>query len=130
MLGYTQSNNDIYIFFEENEIEKLEQKKIQGTYFNFNNLEIIGLLEVSIDNKISDRMITSVNKNDSGFITWLHLKMKTSEYYSLKEQKSRELHEGFRHICLRDSSNLDNLNMNDRFNFRQLKYYESKINKN
>ncbi len=122
MLGYTQPNNDVYIFFEKDEIEKLERKKIKGTYFNLKDPSVTGLLEVSIDDMINDRMKTLGHKNDDGFMIWLHLQMRTGEYQTLKERRSFGLHEGFRHICLRDANNLD---FSDQMNYRQLKHWES-----
>ena len=127
MLGYTQPNNDVYIFFENDEIERLKREKIQGTYFNLKDPSVTGVLEVSINDAIGDRMETLGDKNDDGFMTWLCLQMKTREYELFIERGSRELHEGFRHICLKDANNLDvsNLGVSDKINYRQLKYWES-----
>lgn len=30
MLGYTQTNNDLYLFFENNEIKRLQNERIKG----------------------------------------------------------------------------------------------------
>ena len=125
MLGYTQSNNDVYIFFENDEIERLEREKIQGTYFNLKDPTKTGLLEASVNDEISDRMKTSANQDENGFWTWLLLEMRSRDYEILSERRSFELHEGFRHICLRDASHLDTLNFSDQTNYRQLKYWGS-----
>ncbi len=122
MLGYTQPNNDVYIFFENGEIERLERGKIQGIYFNLKNHSKLGLLEASINDEIHDRMKTSRNIDEEGFVTWLLLEMRLVEYQTFRERRSFELHEGFRHICLR---NADSLNFSDQMNYRQLKYWES-----
>ena len=34
MLGYTQENNDIFVFFESGELLRLGEGKIQGNYIN------------------------------------------------------------------------------------------------
>ena len=64
MLGYTQQNNDVYIFFETDEIERLEKETVQGTYFNLRDTSVTGLLEASIDNSINEIKI-SAHKNDT-----------------------------------------------------------------
>ncbi len=120
MLGYTQPNNDVYIFFENNEIERLETEKIQGTYFNLRDPSITCLLEASIDDSINDIIKTLGHKNNDGFMTWLHLQMRTREYHIFRERRSFELHEGFRHICLKDANDLD---FSNNLNYEQLKYY-------
>ncbi len=125
MLGYTQPNNDVYIFFENDDIERLERGKIQGTYFNLKDPSKTGLLEASINDEISDRMKTSANRDENGFWTWLLLEMRTREYEILIERRGRELHEGYRHICLIDASQVDAMNFSDQTNYRQLKYWES-----
>jgi len=125
MLGYTQPNNDVYIFFENDEIQRLAREKIQGIYFNLRDPSKTGLLEASINDEISDRMKTSARKNDEGFMEWLLLEMRSHEYDLLIERGGRELHEGYRHICLLDASKLDDLNFGDRTNYRQLKHWES-----
>lgn len=125
MLGYTQPNNDVYVFFEHDEIGKLEQGKIQGTYFNLADPSKTGLLEACVSDDISDLMQTSANRDEQGFWTWLLLEIRSREYHTLREKRTYELHEGFRHICLRDASQPENLNFSDRTNYRQLKYWES-----
>ena len=124
MLGYTQPDNDVYIFFENYEIKKLEREKIQGTYFNLKNPAKIGLLEASINNEIYDRIKTSINKNEEKFITNLLLEMRTIEYKIIQEKGLLKLHEGFRHVYLINSNNLD---FSDKINYRQLKYWESQF---
>ena len=125
MLGYTQPNNDIYIFFEDNEIQRLSKERIQGIYFNLKDPSKTGLLEVSINDEISERMKTSARKNEAGFIEWLLLEMRSYEYDFLIERGGRELHEGYRHICLKDASKPDTLNSGDKMNYQQLKHWES-----
>ncbi|MBT7903290.1 hypothetical protein HN587_05485 [Candidatus Woesearchaeota archaeon] len=125
MLGYIQPNNDVYIFFENDEIERLGREKIQGTYFNLNDPSKTGLLEAAVNDAIDCLMKTSANRDENGFWNWLFLEMRSREYHSLKERRTSELPEGFRHICLRDASQQDALNFSDQINYRQLKYWES-----
>lgn len=125
MLGYTQSNNDVYIFFEDDELQRLARGKIRGTYFNLEDSSKTGLLEASINDEISDRIKISARKNDKGFVEWLLLEMRSHEYDLLIERGGRELHEGYSHICLRDTSQPDTLNFSDQSNYQQLKHWES-----
>lgn len=123
MLGYTQPiTNDVYIFFENDEIEELERGKIRGTYFNLRDISKTGSLEVSIDDKISEKIDIFVKKDADGFITLFHLMIKTREYSRLKERRTAGSHQGYRHIELLDSNRL---NSTDQPNYRQLKCWES-----
>ena len=122
MLGYTQPNNDLYIFFENDEIERLENRNIRGTHFNLNDLAITGLLVASTDSTIDDRIKTLQYRDHKGCIIRLHLKIRTQEYQRLRERRSFEDHQGFRHICLRDANYLS---FSDNINYMQLKYWES-----
>lgn len=125
MLGETRQNNDVYIFFENDEIERLGHEKIQGTYFNFKDPSKTCPLEASIDEKIGDRIKISGEKNDKGFFTQFHIKLNQREYETLAERRTWGTHEGFRHIELLDANNVENLDFWGRFSYRQLKHYES-----
>lgn len=125
MLGETRQNNDVYIFFEDDEIERLRNEKIQGTYFNFKDPSKTCSLKASIDDEMEDLIKTSGEKDEEGFMTWFHIKMNRRKYETLKEKRTSGIHEGFRHIELLDASNIENLNFGDGFAYRQLKHYES-----
>ncbi|MFA5061496.1 MAG: hypothetical protein WC494_04260 [Candidatus Pacearchaeota archaeon] len=129
MIGYTQPNNDLYIFFEDSESERLRVERIQGIYFNLRDPSRVGLLEASVNDKIRDRIKTSVKRDEEGFCTWLLLEMRLREYETFVERRSFELHEGFRHICLRDTSKQGTLSFLDQLNYRQLKYWKSQHSK-
>ncbi|NOQ55429.1 MAG: hypothetical protein GQ477_01340 [Nanohaloarchaea archaeon] len=129
MLGETRQNNDVYIFFENDEIERLRHEKIQGTYFNFKNPSKTCSLDASIDNEMRDRIKTSGEKNEEGFFTRFHIKINLERYETLVEKRTSGIHEGFRHIELLDASNMDNLDFGDRFGYRQLKHYESQYSR-
>jgi len=125
MLGETRQNNDVYIFFENDEIERLRNEKIQGIYFNFKNSSKTCSLEASVDNKMEDRIKTSGEKDEEGFFTQFHIKLNRREYETLLERRTGGIHEGFRHIELLDAGNIENLDFRDRSSYRQLKNYES-----
>ena len=127
MLGYTQSNNDVYIFFEDDDIERLGREKIQGTYFNIKDPKKIGLLEASVNDEINYLTKTSTDRDESGFWNWFFIEMRLSVYELFKERRSQELHEGYRHICLRDVSQPETLNFFDQINYEQLKQWQSQL---
>jgi hypothetical protein len=124
MLGYTERvSSDVYIFFENDEIERLEKERIRGTYFNLRAHKVAGLLEASVNDKISDKIVAIGKKNNKGLVIKLNLQMKTTEYQRLKERRTAGLHEGFRHIELLDSNCLNSPGL--LLNYQQLKSYES-----
>jgi len=126
MLGYTQPNNDVYIFFEDDEILRLKKEKISGTYFHFKDPTKTCPLEFTINDKIHDKVKTNGKRDDNGFLAWFSLEMRTIEYQQLLERKSLETHDGFRHICLKDASDPDILeHLADQMNYRQLKFWQS-----
>jgi len=125
MLGETRQNNDVYIFFENDEIERLGHEKIQGTYFNFKDPSKTCLLEAFVDDEMGDRIKTSGEKNEEGFFTLFHIKISRERYETLVEKRTSGIHDGFRHVELLDASNVENLNPGDRFSYRQLKHCES-----
>jgi len=128
MLGYRQENNDVYIFFEnDKEIKRLEREQIQGVWFNLSDSSKTGLLEALVNDHIGDRIRTSTRKNEQEIIEWFLIEMRFREYESFIEKGDYELHEGFRHICLRNASQVDRWSSFDQMNYRQLKYWEVKI---
>jgi len=124
MLGETRQNNDVYIFFENDEIERLGHEKIQGTYFNFKDPSKTCSLEASVDDEIEDRIKTSGEKDEEGFMTWIHIKMNKERYETLIGKRTSGIHDGFRHVELLDASNIENLDFGDRFAYKRLKHYE------
>jgi hypothetical protein len=125
MLGETLGGNDVYIFFENDEIERLRDKKIQGIYFNFKDSSKTCSLEASVDDEMRNRIEVSGKNDESGFFNQFHVKLNRWEYETLIERRTGGVHEGFRHIYLLDASNIENLDFGDRFSYRQLKYYQS-----
>ena len=126
MLGYTQPNSDLYVFFEQDEIQRLQSERIQGTYFNLKDTTKTALLEASINNEIDDRIKTSATVDDSGLKSWFHLEFRLREYAQLVETGSLQIHEGFRHICVFDASRIDELNLLNKANYERLASWKSK----
>ena len=122
MLGYTGKDSNVFVFFENDEIERLEKEKLQGLYFNSKYPYLVGQLEAAIDDAINDRIKTSGTKNDEGNFILYRLLMKRREYESFNERRTYGLHEGFRHVNLIDANNLD---FNDKLNYMQLCHYRS-----
>jgi hypothetical protein len=81
MLGETRPNNDVYIFFENDEIERLEHGKIKGTYFNCRDSSKICLLEASIEDEIPGKIETSGKRDEKGFfMNGFHIMISPREY--------------------------------------------------
>jgi len=129
MLAYMASHNDIYFFFENDEIEKLEKDPVKGTYFNRKDLGIMALLKVSVKDKLHNMYIINTKNDEEGFITSMHLLLWSKKYSAFKESQSADIHDGFRHICLRNAANIDGLTVLEQYNYRQLKKYASEIKK-
>ena len=75
-LSYTQKGNNFYIFLESDEVERLGMEGIRGIYFNSRKHSKIGVLEVEISDRISERMLASTEENEEGFVTRLLVEMK------------------------------------------------------
>lgn len=120
MLGYVAPNNDVFIFFENNEIELLAKEKIKGSFVNFENPDLIVPLEVMVDNETNDRIKTDCEKDKEGNFLWYSLKMRQRDYNQFEERRVYGLHEGSRHVNLIDVNKMD---FSDGFNFRQLCHY-------
>lgn len=127
MLGYTQKeDNNVIIYFENDEIERLGKEIIRGTDFPnpLVTASTTALLEASIDDKVHLVEI-DINKDDSNTATLVNLKLRYKEYFQFKEKGKKIFHEGCRHIELYDASDLEKLGLMDQFNYRQLKFYKS-----
>lgn len=121
MLGYSLPNNDIGIFFEGDQIKKMEKKTIKGKYFNYQNLDVVGVLLASVRDDLPERIIISIDRNAESLVSKMHLKMRPNEYHSFRERGSFGVHEGFRHVDLFDANRLEGL---DACSYSQLKLYE------
>ncbi len=122
MIGYTAPSNDLYIFFEGDEIKRLETEKVVGTFVNFDNPSVTGSLDAVVDDSLpmSYQVKTPTEKDDDLNVITMSIQMRGWVYDALKRRRTVEIHEGFRHVCLRDA---DNLEFQDQFNYEQLKEY-------
>ncbi len=123
MLGYVAPNNDVFIFFENNEIGLLAEEKINGFFINFRNPDLIVPLEVMVDNEINDRIKTDCKRDDDGNFLQYSLRVRQRDYNQFKERRVYGLHEGYRHVNLIDINKMDSF---DESNFRQLCHYRDK----
>jgi hypothetical protein len=123
------SHNDMYFFFENDEIERLEKEAVKGIYFNRKDLGITAKLNVTVKDKIHEKALIKVKNNDDGFICEMQLKIWSKNYVEFKEEKKADYHDGFRHIIFRNAANIDGLTVFEQFNYRQLKKYKSEIEK-
>ena len=48
MLGCTFQNNNVYVFFEGDELNRLGEMEIDGRYFNLDHPEIFTTLNVGV----------------------------------------------------------------------------------
>lgn len=123
MIGYTAGNNDIYVFFERDDVVRLGKRMISGTYVNIKEPPVIGVLKVSVEEDLDDITKTSVIKRGED-VKFMHLKIKGRVYRSFVERGFYESHEGFRHVCLRDINKLD---LGDMLNYKQLKMIRDNV---
>ncbi len=123
MLGYTLSNNDVYIFFEDDEIGRLPGGVV-GKYFNLICPHVVGALKASVDDSIPDLITTPTTKDAQGFVTEMSLLMRKNVYEKLVSRGTAGTHEGFRHIELLDANRLS---FHDKMNYQQVKALESQL---
>lgn len=111
MIGYVvPNNNNLYLFFENDEMRFLQDGALTGTFVNFKAPEKQGSLEVMIDDSIDDLIITDLEKDDSEmFITSYTVKMRSSIYHKFLHRNTYGVHEGFRHVNLRNANCLDGI---------------------
>lgn len=125
MISYTKSNNDIRVFFENNECFKLNDEIIKGIHFNINLKYPLktGHSECLIKSGLHELMETKIEKDKAGFVKSLVLEILPRVYDKFLDNGRYESHEGFRHIFL---LNADYLNFEDEYDYMQLKYLERK----
>jgi len=129
MLGYTAAHNDIYFFFENDEIEQLEKGIIKGIYFNRNDLGITAIIKAVVKDVMHNITIIKTKNSDEGYIDLMYLQIWSKKYVELKENNRADIYDGFRQIRIRNAANIENLTFLEQFNFRQLKKYVSEIKK-
>lgn len=101
MLGYTHKNNDLFVFFENDELSRLNKEIIRG--FHINATEEISKLEAAVDNELCKmELIATTTQKET-----ISISIMRRVYDSLIERGKYELHEGYRHINLQDANRLD-----------------------
>jgi hypothetical protein len=110
MLGYSNKGNDIFVYFENDEIKRQSKEKIKGNYINLNYPQEMGLLETIIDDeacrKQMNTIITDTQKKQNGAVISMKLSMMQKVYDKIAKNGIYESHEGFRHIRFMDANNL------------------------
>jgi len=122
MLGYTErSSNNVYVFFEDNEIRELESRTIIGTYFNPKDYSVTCPLEVIVEECLNDLTKIVAEFGEDDFISSFKVLIRRSEYERLLKTKSFEDHKGYCHVFLLDVDNLDPMT---NLNYEQLKNWK------
>lgn len=107
VLGCTTQNNDVYFFFENGDIERLETERLRGNFVNFNKPEVPSSLEARLDEKISGRIKTPSIKDNNGVISRMVLLVKREAYQKLRDNRTFKTREGERDIYLLDTDILE-----------------------
>src|SRR3989344_8838788 len=123
MIGYIAPNNDVFCFFENNEIKELSIGNISEIFVNFENPKFIGKLEVEILDNFRDLIKTEIKKDENKNVIYMKVLMLNRAYERFKERGLYAFHEEYRHINLLDSNNLDFSNQN---NYLQVKHFPQK----
>ena len=116
MLGYTHDNNDIFVFFENDELSRLREEKIQGNHIHASHPDVIGDLETVVDEELCKKkmelIVTTIQKYQNGAISSMIVSIMQRVYDDLIKRGKYQLHEGYRHINFLDA---DRLNFSDKF---------------
>ena len=122
MLGFTESNNDVIVFLEGDEVVELAKIGLQGIFFNRNVPMQPGVLDACIDDKIADLFTTDIEKKDE-LITYMLLHMRSSRYFKLRDRGEAGEHQGWRHVDVIDV----NRSTSHRDQYMQLKHWENQL---
>lgn len=121
MLGYTcEKNNDVFVFLEGKEINRLEKEVIEGTYFNIKEEKCLLRLSIDEDKALMEGATHEYNKNDEGIVRECYVWIQNWTYERLKRNRKLDVHRGFCHIKLFDITKL-----NDFFLKRNYSYLKS-----
>ena len=105
MIGYTAPSNDVYIFFEGDDLTNLGHNPISGTYLDFSDLAFQSTLEVIVDDESCRRKMEQAFLNreltPQGKLVEVSLFMMHRVYSELLETGLIEHHLGYCHIFLR-----------------------------
>jgi len=127
MIGTVAQNNDIYVFFEGDDLQRLGKGEIKGTYINAHDSSIMGELEVKVDD-VAAKMFGEaadfiLKKDKKEVVTGLEGYLTRGVYKTLLERDVR-MHLGFAHINLINCEK--ELSFHDRNNYEQLKIIRDK----
>ena len=125
LAAHFPNNNDVHIYFENDEINRLEKGKIHGLFFDSTVNFPHSPLEISLQDKPLVDCIDIKIKQEGGVINSVEITFQQSNYSTFKERHFYEFHQGYRHVALLDVNALD---FNYRFNYMKLKHLESKMN--
>lgn len=121
MIGTVAENNDVHVFFENDDLSLLAKGKVKGTYVNSRDASI-GSLEVSVDDAAAKRLGQladfTLKKDAKDVIMGLEGYLTKKAYETLLE-RNVGLHLGFAHINLVNAER--EMSFHDRFNYEQLK---------
>lgn len=117
-------NNDLFFYFENDEINRFESEKIEGVFVNFySNPIICGTIDAVVDDELGfDLAKTKINTDTNLYVVSMSLIVKRRVYDDFKRRRSVELHQGYRHISLIDVNNLSDF---DIMGYNLLKGYAS-----
>jgi len=122
MIGTTLKNNDIHIFFEDEDIDNLLIGKVIGSYINLCNMYKPGRIISGVDNKLCEQKMeltyATASKTEDGLVHLLELAISDRAYAGLTERGSFEDHQGYRHIHLIDTARMKG---NDKLFYLSLK---------
>lgn len=109
MIGYQQPNNDLYIFLNDNEINRLEQEVLIGLIVNINDYTNRAKFTLDIDNKIEDLVSFSIKRDEKRKIIFAEAHIHRNTYEQLRTSGDAEPHLGWCHVCLRNIRKLSGM---------------------
>jgi len=98
MIGCRLPSNDVYVFFEGDDLDRIANEKIRGHYFTAVD---DGVLVASVNKNLKDLLQATI---EDGIMI---LDIRNKVYQALCNQGYYTLHEGNRCVCLRESNSLD-----------------------
>ncbi|MBN2567730.1 hypothetical protein JXB02_06635 [Candidatus Woesearchaeota archaeon] len=128
MLGYQGPHNDIYVFFEDGEVDGLEKGVVEGAFVNHRNPTHLGDLLVTVDDGACRRalepVIIKMERTRDRIVKEARLTIMGNVYAELAQTGSAEPHLGWSHIFLYDVSRLTDITL--KANYGQFKAYMQK----
>lgn len=113
-------SNNLYVFFEEDEVKELDNGEVSGVFINHDDPSKIGKLKATLDNNTRELIDTDIEFGDSSFVESIHVKIRGCRYSRLVETGTAGEHQGYRHIELYDTKN-HKMDFNYKMLFKYLK---------